>query len=166
MRFSNQRAITRQCLGLGLLASHVQHKREVVALQAAMEESRAMFRTIEYGAANLQLLGLNPAVWEDRECSRFLKHELALSVIDHWREEEAIDYAFGRSGYALEFAGDALAFLECKSADEFVMLAATRLSIYPDDELADFVFKLTEAEFKAFDTFISEASLPVPDSGG
>ncbi len=58
-----------------------------------------MFRTIEYGAANLQLLGLNPAVWEDRECSRFLKHELALSVIDHWREEEAIDYAFGRSGY-------------------------------------------------------------------
>ncbi len=50
-------------LGLGLLVSHVQHKREVAALQVAMEESRAMFRTIEYGAANLQLLGLNPAVW-------------------------------------------------------------------------------------------------------
>ena len=151
---------------MGLLASHVQHQRQIMTLRAAIDGSRSTLHTIEYGAASLRLLELNPAVWEDRDCSRFLKHELAFSILEHWRDEDAIDDAVGRPGYALEFARDALSFFECKSANDFVTLTKTELWVYPDDGLRHSVYELSGSDLAAFDEFIRTATTSGPLGGG
>ena len=151
---------------MGLLAKHVQHKREVMYLREAIKDSRSTLHTIEYGAANLRLLGLNPAVWEDNDCAPFLKHELAISILAHWRDKDAIDNAAGRVGYALEFAADALPFLECKSADDFVALSKSKLSMYPDDELMQYVYELSDADLASLNEFIRSATISDPHDGG
>lgn len=151
---------------MGLLANHFHHKRQIGALREAIDDSRSTLHTIEYGAANLRLLELNPAVWEDRECSRFLKHELAFSILQHWREKDAIDDAVGTPGYAVEFARDALSFFDCKSAADFVTLAKTDLWVYPGDGLRHSVYELSDSELASFDEFIQTATTPEPQDGG
>ncbi len=151
---------------MALLANHFQHKRQVLALREAIDKSRSTLHTIEYGAANLRLLELNPAVWEDRDCLRFLKHELAFSILDHWRDKDAIDCAVGRPGYAVTFVRNALSFFECTSAAEFVELAKTELCIYPDDGLRHSVYELSDSDLASFDEFIRTATTPEPQDGG
>lgn len=152
-------------LAVGLLTNHIRHKRQVQALRDTIDESRSILHTIEYGAANLRLLQLNPAISEDRDCSRFLKHELAFSILHHWRDEDAIDGAVGTPGYAIEFAGNALAFFECKSAHGFVRLAKTELWVYPGDGLRHSVYELSDSNLASFDEFIRTATTPEPRDG-
>ncbi len=151
---------------MGVLISHYQSKREVWALRQAIDNTRSTLQTIEYGAANLRLLELNPAVWEDRVCSKFLKHELAFSILDHWRDREAIDVAAGTPGYADEFARSALSFFDCNSAADFVKLAKAELWVYPDDGLLHATYELSESDLKSFDEFIRNATTPETSSGG
>jgi hypothetical protein len=153
-------------LAMGLLANHLRHKRQIRVLRDAIANSRTTLHTIEYGAANLRLLELNPAVWEDRDCSRFLKHELAFSILDHWRDEKAIDAAVGTPGYAVEIARDALSFFECTSAADFATLTKAELWVYPDDGLRHSVYELSESDLASFDRFIRTATTPEPQDGG
>ena len=153
-------------LSMGLLTNHFRHKRQVQTLRDAIDDSRSILHTIEYGAANLRLLELNPAIGEDRDCSRFLKHQLAFSILDHWRDENAIDNVVGTPGYAIDFAADAFSLLQCKSADDFVKLAKTELWVYPGDGLRHSVYELSESELASFDEFIRTATTPKPPDGG
>ena len=127
------------------------------SLRAKLNDSRDLLHAIEYGNANLRLLELNPAIWEDRDCRRFLKRELAISVLRHWQERHAIDDAVGTPGYSLEFAGRALSFFDCGSANEFIVVAKSELWVYPDDELHHAVSELTDAKVSSLDTFIQSA---------
>ena len=151
---------------MGILVSHCQRKREVGALRQAIDNTRSTLQTIEYGAANLRLLELNPAVWEDRDCSRFLKHELAFSILEHWRDREAIDGAVGTPGYADAFARSALSFYDCNSAADFVKLTRTELWVYPDDGLLHATCELSESDLKSFDEFIRNATTRETSNGG
>lgn len=151
---------------MGMLVSQYQRKREVEALRQAIDDTRSTLQIIEYGAANLRLLELNPAVWEDRDCSRFLKHELAFSILEHWREREVIDGAVGKPGYADEFARSALSFFDCNSAADFVKLTKAELWVYPGDGLLHATYDLSESDLKSFDDFIRNATTPETSSGG
>ncbi len=153
-------------LAMGLLTNHLQHKRQVRTLREAIGNSRSTLHTIEYGVANLRLLELNPAVWEDRDCSRFLMHELAFSILNHWRDQDAIDDAVGTPGYALEFARNAISFFECKSAADFVKLTKSDLWVYPDDGLRHSVYELSDPDLVSFDEFIRTASTSEARDGG
>lgn len=145
---------------MALVANHFTSTRQVRLLRDALRESRSILHTVEYGAANLRLIELNPAVWEDRDCSRFLKHELAICILDHWRDKDAIDRLVGTPGYSLEFAANALAFFECKSAADFVDLTKAELWVYPDDELLHSIYELSHSELASFDDFIRTATTP------
>lgn len=145
-------------LTLGLVTDHVRQQRQIQLLCNAIDHSRDTLRTIEYGSANLQLLELNPAIWEDRDCLLYLKHELAHSIIDYWRSQEEIDDLTKTPGFAEDFAARALIFLDCESVDEFVSASETELSIYPDDGLRHAIVELTDAELESLDTFIRSAT--------
>ncbi|MCC9603772.1 hypothetical protein LOC67_24745 [Stieleria sp. JC731] len=168
MRFSLAQCLTLVlvvALVLGLLTNHIVYKRQINSLRTTIDDSRSVLRKIEYGRANLQLLSLNPAIWNDRNCSQFLKHDLAISILTHWREQDTIDDAVGQNGYALEFARDALSFFECKSADDFVGLARSELSVDPSDELPVLVSELNDSEYAALDDFIRTATTETDEGG-
>ena len=152
-------------LAMGLFTNHVRHQRQIRSLRDTINNSRETLHTIEYGAANLRLLELNPAIWEDRDCLPFLKHELAFAVLDHWQNQDAIDEAVGTSGYAMDFATRALSFFDCTSADDFITLTKSELSIYPDDGLRHSVWELSDTEIASFDAFIRCAATRNSQSG-
>lgn len=143
---------------LGLITNDLRYRHEIHDLRDSIATSRDTLTRIHYGAANLQLLGLHPEIWENPACSRFLKHELACSILEHWRCQTQIDNLTQTPGYALDFTARALVFLDCSSASEFVSLANTELAVYPSNPLSCAVFELTDDQLKSFDTFIHSAA--------
>ncbi len=150
-------AILVVALALGLITNSVRHQREISDLRASIARSRDTLHKIHYGNANLQLLELHPAIADDRECSRFLRHELAGSILEHWRSQKQIDILTGTENYSRDFTARALVFFEISSASDFADLANSELSIYPCDPLKRSVFDMSEDELKSFDTFIRSA---------
>ncbi|WP_145100763.1 hypothetical protein [Rosistilla carotiformis] len=159
-------AILILAVGMGMYANHMRHQREVHSLRQSINDSRGILHAIEYGRANLQLIGINPDVWDDRDCSKFLKHELAVAILEHWRDQDAIDHIIGTPGYALDFASDALSFFNCKSAHDFAKICRNQLSVYPSDELRHSVAMLSDAEIASLDTFIRAATSLQSKAGG
>ncbi|TWU31099.1 hypothetical protein Q31b_58910 [Novipirellula aureliae] len=152
-------------LVMSLIVTHLHHQRQVRTLRDAIDDSRSTLRTIEYGAANLRLLELNPYIWENPSWIRLQKHELAFSILDHWRSQNVIDDVVGEPGYAMDFAADALSFFDCTSADEFVELTRNELSVYPDDPLSHATFELSDSELVSLDAFIRAATTPDQNGG-
>ncbi|MCC9641629.1 hypothetical protein LOC71_05035 [Rhodopirellula sp. JC740] len=87
-----------------------------------------------------------------------MKHELAFAILEHWRDQDAIDRIVGTPGYALQFASDALSFFVCESADDFAKICRHELSVYPDDGLWGSVSELSGSELASFDAFIRSAT--------
>ncbi|MDM4014176.1 hypothetical protein [Roseiconus lacunae] len=144
-------------ISIALMINEQRHRHQIDQLRNSLSQRRSILRTVEYGAATLSLLSLNPVIWEDRRCARFLKHELALSLIDHWQNQAMIDQVAETPGYSIEFAAEALTYLECQDANEFKRLARGELSIYPCDAISFAVSDLTASEFDSFGQFLCTA---------
>jgi hypothetical protein len=142
---------------LGLITNSIRHRRETNELRDSIARSRDTLSMIHYGGANLQLLELHPEIWENPACSRFLKHELACSILQHWRHHTQIDFLTGTENYSRDFTARALAFFDCSSFDDFSSVAKSELWIYPSDPLLQSIFELNEEEERSFDTFLRSA---------
>ena len=150
-------AILVLALLFGLIGNEIRHRREMRELQQSFRHASEIMDCIAYGDANLRLLGINPRVWEHPDCSQYFKHELAMSVMTYWRYQEDIDRLTETPSYSLEFACEALDWLECQNLSEFVVFAETKAVIYPDDELELSLFELSKSERASLDEFIREA---------
>ena len=121
---------------LGLITNDLRYRHEIHDLHDSIATSHGTLTRIHYGAANLQLLELHPEIWENPACSRFLKHELAFSILEHWRCQTQIDNLTQAPGYALDFTARVLVFFDFSSAIAFVSRANTQLAVYPCDPLS------------------------------
>ena len=149
---------------LGFIANEVRHRRQIDELQSTLLATSDSLNNVQYGKALLRLAHLHPDVWDDRECTRFLKHELALLVIIHWRDAYEINRVTQSNDYAIRFVAVALQILNCRDADEFWSKCDLELSIYPDDELETWSFELSRNERFHFERFTNEAcSIEVGD---
>lgn len=165
MRFTLSQIMTVvlvMALSLALFVNHHRSQREIHALRHTLAESRDYFEIVEYGRATLHLLELHPAIHDDADCLRFIRHELAFSVLQHWEDETAIDDAVDTPGYAKTFTARALSALDCKSASEFIALTKSTLWIYPDDHLYETATMLG-TQFETFDAFVESAISDSPN---
>lgn len=144
-------------LTLSLIMVRARSKSMVDAIRIELANSRVHLRTVEYGNAILRLLELNPAIPDNDECLLFLRHELAMSILHHWKYESEIDTVVKRPGYVKSFVSRALPHLDCSSASEFVEVATTSLWIYTGDTLHATAKEMGEQELEAFDAFLRSA---------
>ena len=136
---------------------YVQSNSKIRDLEIKFESVREHLRTVERGKATIHLLSGSLAGPENNDYLRFLEHELAISVLDHWKFESEIDSAVQQSGYSKSFVARALLHLNCKSAKEFVEAATSSWWIYSGDVLHSRAKRMSEADRQVFDTFLQSS---------
>ena len=150
---------------MALVASRVRHQQQVDVLRENIAESRDFLRTIEKQAVMLELVELNPWIWDDPNCALTInKNDLHFAILYHWRNQEKIDFTVGNPGYSLDFAARALAFDQLAvdedfSVDYFVDVAKRQLTADYGRTLPDSVWDLlTDAELESFGKFLQNAA--------
>jgi len=141
----------------GAVSSEISNRRQIRELQNSLADRREQLHSVEYGRAVYRAASLNPVLEDAPRAYRFLQHELAMSVLTHWQNEQIIDDAVGNPGYARSFVGKAVELLDCRNATEFVALAKSELWVYPDDQLHLEVAELVGESQAEFDRFLEQA---------
>ena len=158
---------------MALIATRVRHQQQVNALRVTISESRDFLRTIEKHAVMLELVELNPWIWDDPDCALTLnKNDLHFAILYHWRNREKIDFIVGELGYSLDFAARALAFDQLAddedfSVNYFVGVAKRQLAADHGRALPDSAWDLlSDAELEAFGEFLENAAADARNQNG
>ncbi|MEO9591289.1 hypothetical protein [Rhodopirellula bahusiensis] len=169
MRFTLTQILTTVlivALGFALVGTQIRHQRRIASLEHALYQARSDIAIAEYGSASCLLLELHPSFYGDPSSLRFLKHEIARSILMHWEREAAIDAAMDTPGHSKAFAKRGLELLDCATPDDFVHGLRSSFSIYPDDELDSWFLGSPPGDLLNFKAFLQAAfELNEPDGG-
>lgn len=142
-------------LTLGVIVGHFGSPKLGYLQKRSVKETTRLATIVESGKLAMR--------YQDYSTSRIgqlekvLRHDLAMAVLQHWVDRNAIDSFTQEPGHAREFAGQALNLLGCTDGRSFVKLAKEELWLYPEDELIDGINELVGDSLVAFDQFIASS---------